>query len=171
MKSVIVVSVMTFVLIFGGVAFISNQVRREAGPDPELLAERQELESLRIGLDAELADASRVRERLRALRAASATQHALLSQAQARLDSLVGDLESRRRDLDEDRDRSAAHLAKVYENMKPAQAAPILAGLEMHTVVDILGRMRERNAARILASMDPQSAAAISARLSEGGRG
>ena len=31
MKSVIVVSVMTFVLIFGGVAFISNQIGRDTG--------------------------------------------------------------------------------------------------------------------------------------------
>ena len=171
MKSVIVVSVMTFVLIFGGVAFISSQVGREAGPDPELLAERQELENLRIGLDAEMSTATQVRERLRALQAASTTQAALLSRATTRLDSLVGDLESRRREWSEDRERSTRHLAKVYENMKPGQAAPILAGLEMETVVDILARMKERNAARILASMDAQYAAVISARLSEGGRG
>lgn len=171
MKSVIVVSVMTFVLIFGGVAFISNQIGRDTGPDPEVLAERQELENIRIGLDAEMATASQVRERLRALQAASTTQAALLSRATTRLDSLVGDLESRRRDWTEDRERSTMHLAKVYENMKPVQAAPILAGLEMETVVDILARMKERNAARILASMDAQFAAVISARLSEGGRG
>ena len=171
MKSVIVVSVMTFALIFGGVAFISSQVSRESAPDPRLLTERQALEDMKIGLDMEMATASQVREHLRGLQAASTTQAALLSGATTRLDSLVRTMENQRREWDQERERSAMHLAKVYENMKPGQAAPILGALEIQTVVDILGRMKERNAARILASMDAQSAAVISARLSQGGRG
>lgn len=171
MKSVIVVSVMTFVLIFGGVAFISNQVGRDHGSDPEMAAERLELEGLKTSLANEMTAADRLREEVRTLQAASSTQASLLGMATARLDTLVGSLEADREAVDTGKERSARHLAKVYENMKPAQAAPILASLEMETVVDILVRMKERNAARILASMDAESAAAISSMLSDGGRG
>ena len=51
MKSVIVVSVMTFVLIFGGVAFISHQVGSDHGADPEMAAERLELERMNNPVD------------------------------------------------------------------------------------------------------------------------
>jgi flagellar motility protein MotE (MotC chaperone) len=171
MKSVIVVSLMTFVLIFGGVAFISNQLNRDAGPDPELLAEQARLEGLRVGVEAERAAIAREREDLRSLRAAASLQNRVLAAATAHLDSLVRVLENGERSDREDRERSAEHLAKVYENMKPAQAAPILGALEMETILDIMARMKERDAARILASMDADLAARISAGLSEGGRG
>jgi flagellar motility protein MotE (MotC chaperone) len=171
MKSVIAVSLMTFVLIFGGVAFISSQIDRESGPDPEVAAEMARLEELKIGTAAGQAGAARERERLRALRSSATLQNQALVEATARLDSLVRVLEDRERTLAEGRERSAEHLAKVYENMKPAQAAPILGALEMETILDILSRMKERDAARILASMDAGLAARISAGLSEGGRG
>jgi flagellar motility protein MotE (MotC chaperone) len=94
-----------------------------------------------------------------------------LEDAMVRLQAMVTDLESRNEELSQEQEASADHLAKVYENMKPAQAAPIIAALEMNTILQVMSRMRERQAARILASMPPATAAIISAGLSQGGRG
>ena len=69
----------------------------------------------------------------------------------------------------EARERSAARLAKMYEAMKPAKAAPILAALDPDIVIEIMTRMKERQAAKILASMDAGLAAQISTRLSSKG--
>ena len=171
MKSVIIVSVMTFALIFGGVAFISSQIRQDPGPDPVLLAEREELDNLKVALEAEQAASALERNRLLEVRSGAAVQALVLEEALGRLQAMVADLEVRNEGLTSEREASANHLAKVYENMKPAQAAPIIAALEMDTILDVMSRMRERQAARILASMPPATAALISAGLSQGGRG
>jgi len=171
MKSVIIVSVMTFVLIFGGVAFISSEMRRDSGPDPAVVAEREDLEDLRVNLEAEKEAADHERARLRRIQSGSAVQAQALEEAMVRLQALVRELESRNRELDTEREESVDRLAKVYENMKPAQAAPIIAALDMDIILDIMSRMHERQAARILASMDPGTAALISEGLSQGGRG
>jgi len=171
MKSVIIVSVMTFVLIFGGVAFISSQIKKDPGPDPALVAERENLEALKVALDAEKAATETERKRLRGIQSGTAVQARALEDAMVRLQAMVTDLEARNEALSQEQEASADHLAKVYENMKPAQAAPIIVALDMETILDVMSRMRERQAARILASMPPATAAIISAGLSQGGRG
>jgi flagellar motility protein MotE (MotC chaperone) len=84
---------------------------------------------------------------------------------------MARELEARQRILTQEQERSAGRLAKMYENMKPAQAAPILSALEMDVLLDIMTRMKERQAARILASMEAGLAARISTELSLGGQG
>ncbi len=54
----------------------------------------------------------------------------------------------------------------MYEAMPPAKAAPILAALAPDVTLDILRRMKERQAAAVLAAMDAGVAAQISTRLS-----
>lgn len=58
-------------------------------------------------------------------------------------------------------------LAKIYEAMKPREAAPILAKLDDDEVLEILMRMRQRNAASILSSMDSETAARLSKLMGE----
>jgi hypothetical protein len=59
-------------------------------------------------------------------------------------------------------------LAKIYEAMRPNEAAPILSKMDVDKVVQILLRMRQRNAAKILSSFDSDYAARISRKLSGG---
>jgi len=56
-------------------------------------------------------------------------------------------------------------LAKIYESMRPENAAPILEKLEEYEIVNILSRMRQRAAGKILARLDPDLAARISHRI------
>ena len=62
----------------------------------------------------------------------------------------------------------AAHTADVdrlvslYRNMKPKEAANIMNDLDIEVTVMVMGTMDERDAAPILASLDPVRARAIS---------
>lgn len=59
-------------------------------------------------------------------------------------------------------------LARIYENMKPEEAAKALDGVELETIVLILQKMNEDNAAQVLAKMEPLMAAQITQMLFEG---
>ena len=173
MKSVLIISAVTFFLIFGGLAILSNQLYgnptdiQVSGNSPTT----EETDLIMKGLDAERALLRREKEELVTLRQTVAVQELVLEEGRLELTNLVQEIEAKQRILSEDRERSAVRLAKMYENMKPAQAAPILSALEMEIVLDIMGRMKEREAARILAKMDAGLAARISTELSSGGTG
>lgn len=57
-------------------------------------------------------------------------------------------------------------LAKIYESMKPNDAAKILDKMESSLVVNLLTNMKNRNAAKILSSFKPVKAARISKQMS-----
>ena len=59
-------------------------------------------------------------------------------------------------------------LARIYENMKPEEAAQALDGVELDTVVLILQKMSEDAAAQVLAKMEPIQAARLTQMLFEG---
>lgn len=61
-------------------------------------------------------------------------------------------------------------LAKIYENMKPSEAAKIFNDLEMTVLLEIIRSMRETKVGPIIAQMDPIKAREISlefARINE----
>ena len=49
-------------------------------------------------------------------------------------------------------------LVKVYESMKPRDAAAIFDVLDMHVLLEVVDRMNERKAAAVLAAMQPERA-------------
>ena len=59
-------------------------------------------------------------------------------------------------------------LARIYDSMKPEDAAKALDGVEPDTIVLILQKMNEGNAAQVLAKMEPLMAAQITQMLFEG---
>ena len=61
-------------------------------------------------------------------------------------------------------------LARIYDNMKPEEAAKALDSVSLDTVVSILQKMDESNAGKILAKMDPTQAAQITQMLMDGDR-
>jgi flagellar motility protein MotE (MotC chaperone) len=60
-----------------------------------------------------------------------------------------------------------ARLAKIFEAMKPKQAAPVLSQLDNDVIVMILLKMKERPAAKILGEMSVERAASISRQISQ----
>ncbi|MFO7607701.1 MAG: hypothetical protein R6X35_00700 [Candidatus Krumholzibacteriia bacterium] len=172
MKSVAIISVITFVLIFGGVLLLSTHLQQAASATalPELAAEDYEAaERVFQDMAVERDRIQREKEELLRLRQDVAVQEKVLDQSRQKLQAVIAELESRQAGFVEERERSATRLAKMYEAMKPEQAAPILGALEMDVIIEIMTRMKERPAARILARMDAGLAAQISTRLSSRG--
>jgi flagellar protein FlbB len=58
--------------------------------------------------------------------------------------------------------KKISKLARLYGNMKPEEAVPILTQLDDATVVAVLNKMEEDQAAQVLAKFDPAKAAQIS---------
>lgn len=61
-------------------------------------------------------------------------------------------------------------LARIYDNMKPEEAAKALDSVNIDTVVLILQKMDESNAGKILAKMEPTLAAQITQIMMDGSR-
>jgi len=62
-------------------------------------------------------------------------------------------------------DASLYNLAKIYNDMNPAQLANIMIDLDDSAIVAILPRMKNQKASRILEMLPPDRAASISAML------
>lgn len=81
-----------------------------------------------------------------------------LSVVKQQLDELMGQKEQVKLDR-------IKKLAKVYEGMRPEEAAPILSELDDLTIVSILLEMENRRVSKILGQMTPDRATEISQRL------
>jgi len=130
-------------------------------PDPEAIAERAVLDSLR----ARRTDLDR-RE------AAAAAREAVLAVAERRLNERIEALGEQHRRLEaveraraEREDGAWRGLVRTYESMRPASAAAILEEMEMPVLVQIMDRMGERKAAPILGAMRPDRARQATAEL------
>ena len=106
--------------------------------------------------------------------AALAAREAALSAAQQRLTSRIGelgDLQKRLEALEADRqahDEANWHgLVKMYESMKPREAAVIFNDLDLPVLLPVLDRMKEAKAAQVLAAMQPERARQITAELAQ----
>lgn len=58
-------------------------------------------------------------------------------------------------------------LVKIYENMKPKDAAQIFNEMDLGILLDVIDRMSERKVAPVLAGMDPAKAREVTEELAE----
>lgn len=56
---------------------------------------------------------------------------------------------------------------KIYEAMKPKEAARIFEKLDMPVLLDVVERMKERKASAVLAKMDPTKAKSVTLELAQ----
>ncbi len=71
------------------------------------------------------------------------------------------------RQRDEQEEVQLRRLVKIYETMKPAEAARIFEQLELPILLDVFERMREAKAAPVLAVMAPERAKIVTTELAE----
>ena len=88
----------------------------------------------------------------------------------ARVDELR-DLQRKLEALDSERrkqeDSSWQGLVKLYETMKPREAAVIFNDLSMPVLVQVMDRMKDAKAAAVLAAMDPDKARTLTQALAK----
>ena len=101
-------------------------------------------------------------------------REALLSAAEKRIDQKVQEMEKVRSDIqklmrqgDEKQAAQLESLVKIYETMKPKEAARIFEELDMPVLLGVIERMKETKTAPILASMDPLKAKEVTSALIE----
>jgi flagellar motility protein MotE (MotC chaperone) len=68
---------------------------------------------------------------------------------------------------DEEEEAKLKQLVKMYEIMKPKEAASIFEKLEMPVLLDVVERMREQKSGPIIAKMDPAKAEKLTAALAD----
>ena len=121
-----------------------------------------------------LLDLRRRRTELEAREAALSSREGLLSAAEKRLsvraDELT-DLQRRLQALEKTRgerdEESWRGLVKLYETMKPREAAAIFNDLDRAVLLAMLDRMKEGKAALVLAAMQPERARQITTELAQ----
>lgn len=96
----------------------------------------------------------------------------LLKAAEQRIDRKVGEmheiqtkLQGMLRQYDKEQEDKLKSLVKIYESMKPKDAAQIFMELEMPVLLDVIERMREAKAAAILARLLPEKAKNVTSEL------
>jgi flagellar motility protein MotE (MotC chaperone) len=135
-----------------------EDLARRAGVSPNEIEVLQQLAKRREALDA--------RERT------ISDREALIAAADAKLAARIGqlgDLKKQIEDLlvkaDKTGDEDIARLTKVYENMKPKDAAPVMARLSDDVRLPIAAAMKDKSLAAILSAMPEEKAQEITEKL------
>lgn len=138
---------------------------RMLADDPTLLTQSeidllQKLAERRVEIDA------RARE--------MESRSAMLAAAESRIDrkieefrALQATIESLVKTYDDQQDAKLQSLVKIYENMKPKDAALIFEELDMEVLLKVAERMKERSLAPIMAKMNPQRARDVTVELDQ----
>ncbi|HZS81998.1 MAG TPA: hypothetical protein VFA50_03960 [Stellaceae bacterium] len=101
-------------------------------------------------------------------------REALLQAAEQRINDKIAKLQEMQKAIDaaftkqdQQDDAKLQSLVKIYETMKPQDAARIFEQLDMPVLLEVLERMKERKTAPILAAMNPGKAKAVTLALAE----
>lgn len=144
---------------------IAEEAERIASQDPTLMSEEeitllQQLSDRRAELDARERD---IEQRM-----------GLLAAAETRIDNKIRQLRDFQATIeglivtyDEQQEQKTQSLVRIYENMKPKDAARIFEDLDMNTLLGVAERMKERKLAAILSNMNSGRARDITVELSQ----
>lgn len=102
------------------------------------------------------------------------TREAMLQAAEGRIDKKIDDFKVLKATLDElikqydsKQNQQLASLVKIYENMKPKDAARIFEEMEMDTLLMVTEGMKERSLAPVMAKMNPIKAREMTVELAK----
>jgi len=130
-------------------------------PNPEARAERAVLEALRGR-----------RIEIEGREAALAAREMMIEAAERRLTGRLAELttlqqrlESEAASRDERTEQGWRQMVRLYEGMRPRDAAAIFDDLDMPVLIQVVHRMREARAAPVLAAMRPERARLVTTEL------
>lgn len=103
-----------------------------------------------------------------------AAREALLTASEEEVDRKVGELTKLKADIEkllgqqqEMEESRINSLVKIYEAMKPKDAANIFNTLDMDVLLSVIGRMKEAKSSPVLAAMSPDKARIVTIKLAE----
>lgn len=119
-----------------------------------------------------LQNLSRRREEIEARARELDSREALVAAAEARVDKKLAEIKAIEDKItaaqaaqSAEQDQQMARLVKVYETMKPGDAAIIFNTLDFAVLIEVASRMKEAKIAPVLAAMDPEAAKALTVAL------
>jgi flagellar motility protein MotE (MotC chaperone) len=103
-----------------------------------------------------------------------AQRESLLIAAEQKINRRIAEMETLKQEIEvlvksynQQKNAEAQRLVKIYESMKPKDAARIFNSLEMDVLRAVLNRMSERKAAAVMSYMDSMVAKAVTEDLAE----
>lgn len=119
-----------------------------------------------------LQNLSRRRQEIEARARELDSREALVAAAEARVDKKLADIKAIEEKISAaqsaqsaEQDQQMSRLVKVYETMKPGDAAIIFNTLDFAVLIEVASRMKEAKIAPVLAAMDPEAAKALTVAL------
>lgn len=101
-------------------------------------------------------------------------QQALLDAAEQEVSRKIDELKRLRTEIEtlldkqtKEQENRINSLVKIYEGMKPKEAATIFNTLDMDVLIAVISRMKERKSSPILADMHPEKARTVTIKLME----
>ncbi|WP_300298724.1 hypothetical protein [Ferrovibrio sp.] len=147
----------------GGAAAPASTVQSLADRDPTTFT-RAEIELL--------ANLAQRRDQLEQRAREIDLRESLLGAAEKRIDERIAELKKLEASIkqivqqyDKQEEQNLQGLVKVYENMKPKDAARIFEKLEPNILLGVVERMKEAKLAAVMADMSPATAQDITVRL------
>ena len=125
---------------------------------PSEIGVLQQLSQRRAALDQR---ASELDQREIVLQAAEKRINEKIAKLEALQQGIAADVQKR----NAEEDARLQSLVKIYEAMKPKDAARVFEQLEMPVLLKVVERMKEAKAAPVLAAMDPERAKAVTTAL------
>ncbi|MFN7729566.1 MAG: magnesium transporter MgtE N-terminal domain-containing protein [Bdellovibrio sp.] len=167
------------------VSFVSSATAQESAAKPEATQEanaatpepkeKADVPKKKDFTDEELNHFSKLNERKRELDAREeelTRLEAELAAQKAELETRMTGLESTRREISsvlegrvKSDDKKVETLMQMYSNMKPQQAAKVFEEMDEDLAVEIIGRMKKKNAAEIMNIVKPEKAKIFSEKL------
>ncbi len=147
-----------------GEDLVDMEAERIVNSDPTLLSQEeisllQRLAERRVELDAREKE---IEQRTGLLKAAEERINDKIRQLQAFQDTIEDLIKT----YDGQQEQKMESLVKIYENMKPKEAARIFEDLAMDTLLSVAERMKERKLAAVMAKMNPEKARDVTVELS-----
>ncbi len=175
MKNIILASLLSLTITLGGyIGVVKMTAKRHVPPaeEPKPLtkAELAAAEMTMEGIAEQKVAMIQVTAAYNAVRGNLETARALVRGEMEKLRAMHASIDSLRAVARRENEASLSRVAKLYEQMKPAEAARIASQLSTELLVEIIPRMKPRAAGKLLSAMDSKRAAEISRRLAASGR-
>lgn len=101
-------------------------------------------------------------------------REALLKAAEQEMDKKITELNNLKKEIErllgvktEEEEKSIERLVKIYEGMKPANAANVFNTLDLDVLIAVMSKMSERKVSPILSAMNPERARTVTIMMAD----
>jgi flagellar motility protein MotE (MotC chaperone) len=173
MKEILLISIMSFFLILFGALYTTGYL--EIGPPMER-EEGSKMEENRSLIRTQLVALEKLKEHverkkveIQSMENNLSLERKMLVDQRELLGNRLKEIENSFKQLEKDREKRVSSLADLYESMDPKQSAKIASSLDLDLLVEIVVKMKARQAAKMIEELPPSIGARISKKLGERG--